>query len=268
MRPRGIAGTTACGPGQNCGRIIVRPSVLQEGKPVKSSTLLDVNLANGRSVARPDIVPTRAGMLPGAPVAQAASFAPRTNLGRAEQNGNSTQVSSGRNAVVVGGESSGAQRAPASQSGVVYDSASGRFVNSNAIRPVPATERSGEAAPGNEEHSASPILNRSAAPDRGSPSGQIETAAPTREAPSFGHESAAPAARPSHSEAPVYRPSSSYSSGSRNGGSSRSTSYGESRSSSYGGGHSSGGSWGMGGSSGGGSHSSGASSGGGGHSSG
>lgn len=271
MRPKGIVGASGCGPGQNCGRIIVRPDVLREGKPVRPSSVLDLDLADGRPVARPDIRPTRAAMLPGAPATRAASIAPRTNLGRAEQNGNSAQVSSGRNTVVVG-ESSGARRAPASQPGLVFDPASGRFVNSNAIRPVPATERSHAASPGTEEHSASPGSILGAAPDRRSPSGQSDSAAPARGVPSYSHESAAPAARSPHSEAPVYRPSSQYSSSPHNWGGSRSTSSGEPRATSYGGGsRSSGGgassaigsngggsrSGGGGGSTGGGSHSSG-----------
>jgi hypothetical protein len=284
MAPQGTSGRGVCAPGQNCGRIIVRPEVLREGKPIRPSSLVDVNLADGRPVARPNILPSRAGMLPGAPVAQAASFAPRTNLGGAKQIGNNAQITSGRNTVVIGETSAarpsasrpgmttlGAQRAPAGETGVAFDPASGRFVNSNMIKPSPVTERPGAATPGNqtEEHSASPILNLGAAPVRRLPSSQIDSAAPTREPPSYSHETAAPAGRSPHSEAPVYRPSSPNSSGSHFGGGSRSTSSEGSRSSSYGGGRSGGGASGMIGSSGGGSRSGGGgSTGGGSHSSG
>ena len=271
--PQGIAGAGNCSLGGNCGRIIVRPEVLKEGKPIRPSSVLDVNLADGRPVARPNIIPSRAGMLPGAPVAQAASFVPRTNVGRARQIGNDAQVTSGRNTVVIGETSGarpsvsrpvnglGAQRAPGSQPGVAYDPASGRYVNSNVIRPGPVTGRSGAASSGNrmEGHSASPILGLgAAAPVRRSPSGQIDSAAPARESRPYGNEVAAPVSRPSHSEAPVYRPASPYSSGPRNWGGSRSTSPMRSSSPAYGGGRSGGGASGAVGSSGGGSRSSGA----------
>ncbi len=273
--PRGRGNTGPCVQGQNCGRIIVRPEVVREGRSVSPANILKVNVAEGKPVARPDILPSRGAMLPGALSTQAAAYAGKGSLGRSQQANGDAQGPSGSNKVVIGGtagvRSSGprpvntvgdVQRTTAGEPGVIFDPESRRYVNSNA-KPGTANVQPGPAARGSEadDHAASPFSNRTTGvPVQGVSPSRVDTSAPTREAPSNTRIAPGPVNRPSHSEAPVIHNSPAPTSSSRIWGGSRSSSSDGASSRSNGGGRSSGGTSGWSGSSSGGSHSSGGSS--------
>lgn len=262
--PRGRPGFRSCAQGQNCGRVIVRPEVLGNGMPVTRASLINPDLTGGRVVARPDILPSRNGMLPGAPFALASTFAGRPNTGGGQQVNGSTMVRSGNNNVVIGEPAvdrrSGARpvmpvagsRGPAAaESGVAFDPATGRFVNTNSTRPETSQAQSTPGAPSMNRSESGAVL----APRPG----QITTVAPRPESPWGSRGNAAPAWGTTHSQAPVMRPSPPSSSHSHFWGGSNSNS----RQQGSGGGYSRGG-FGGGGSPSFGSSSTGASSGGGG----
>ena len=295
--PLGRMNSGGCAQGQYCGRIIVRPDVIRDGRPVGPAQRLNVNVADGRPVIRPDIAPSRSAMLPGPAVSPVSVFTGNGNVARAMPSAGGTQVGSGSNLVVVGGTPgtrtsgprsvgnvNGAHTEAGSASGVIYDPASGRYVNSNTASPNAVNAQPGIQEGTTGGRAAAPFWSRSSAvPAEGVAPSQMGVSTSTREFPSNSRMAAAPASRPSHSDAPTVRatPSSSgsrgfwggstsnssgggsgHSSGAWSGGGSRSS--GSTGGSSSGGGsRSSGGSFG-----GGGSRSSGSSGGGGGHSSG
>lgn len=134
----GTAGRRLCGPSQGCGTI-VRPVVVQNGLPVTGRAVQGIDSSTGQQVATPDAQPSRLGMLPGAPFARTAGAA-ANDSGIRTFSGNA-QVGSGSNQVVVVG-----RQAPV-QTGVISDSATGRFVNNPGGRPSPVI--SGSASPQN-----------------------------------------------------------------------------------------------------------------------
>ncbi len=298
--PLGKINSRGCAQGQYCGRIIVRPDVVRDGRPVGTAQRLIVNAAEGRTVIRPDITPSRSAMLPGPAVSSVSAFTGKGNLVRQLPSAGGAQVGSGINRVVIG-ETPGvrtsgprpasnaieARTEPASGNGVVYDSASGRYVNTNTARPGAVNAQPGVQEGQTGGRTVAPIWSRSnAGPTESASPSQSGGVASTREIPTNSRISPGPVSRPSHSDAPTIRSTPTSSSGSRGGfwgGSSSNTSSGGSGHSSgvwSGGGSrssgSSGGSYSGGGGThssgasigGGSSHSSGGSSGGGGHSSG
>jgi hypothetical protein len=280
-------GTANCPHGQTCGRVIVRPGVVQQGRPVTTG-LVKPDVGPVRVVPRLDVPPAKTGMLPGVISSQPAS----ASAARPGQTaGSAVQATSGNNRIEVGGRagtnaseprsvdsSLGAGRARATGPGVVFNPEKGRYENSSNMKPASAN---GQAAPATEQGALGAPQN--ASEDRGAPSsGRIGgSAAPSSSAPGSNRDAAAPAGRPawgardsaspsasqSHSQAPSSRPSTSSNSGSWGGSRSGSSgSSGNSGSSGSGWGRSSGGasssggggSWGSSGS----SHSGGGSSGG------
>lgn len=274
-------GTANCPHGQTCGRVIVRPGTVQEGRPV-STGVVNADLGSVRVVPRLDIPPAKTGMLPGA-----ISARPASALGArpGQSDATAVQVTSGNHSIEVGGRagtnaieprpvdsSLGAGRARVTGPGVVFNPETGRYENSPNMEPA---STNGQAAAANRQAATGAAQNtrefrgapspgslgRSAAPAFSAPGNMRDAAAPAGR-PAWGaQESAAPSASPSHSVAPSYRPSTSSNSGSWGGshsGYSGSSGSGWGRS---GGGASSGGggSWG---SSSGSSHSGGGSSGG------
>ena len=121
--------------GSSCGTAI-STNAFQAGRPVRPETALPVNLASGKRIDQPEILPDRQAMLPGRAVPQPAGFAnAKPMLGSFTQHA-----------------------APGPGSGIVYDPASGLYVNDSrspsraaaqasnepSIRPLPsAPEASG-----------------------------------------------------------------------------------------------------------------------------
>lgn len=214
--PRGRVGSGGCAQAQNCGQIIVRSDTLRGGLPVSRARIVNPDLTGGKAVAAPDILPARGGMLPGAVFSPATGFAGRSNTVFIQQNLKSV-VASGGNSVVVG-ESSGGRRSGPSpviivsgsrgaargESGVEFDPATGRFVNSNLLRPETPNASPGSGAHSMERSADGTIL----APRQGSPMTARGSAAPAWEAP--------------HNQAPTMRPAPGPSAGSRSWGGSHS----------------------------------------------
>src|SRR5579863_6613240 len=85
MGPRGRPGISNCAQGQNCGRIIVRPETLRQGMPVSTARIVTTGVTGGQAVAKPDILPSRTGMLPGTPFSSKAALAGRSSAGPGQQ---------------------------------------------------------------------------------------------------------------------------------------------------------------------------------------
>ncbi|HLY59958.1 MAG TPA: FecR family protein [Terriglobia bacterium] len=198
--PRGRSGLGVCGQGQNCGQVIVRSETLRGGWPVTRASIVNPDLTGSKAVVSPDILPGRGGMLPGTVFSPATGFTGRPNTGLAQQNAGGA-VTSGSNSVVAGEASGGRRSGPSpvlivsgsrgvakGGSGVAFDPATGRFVNSNLERPE--TTNSG---PG----SGAPSLERSA-------DGTVST--PRQESSMTARGPSAPAGGTPHSQAPAMRP--------------------------------------------------------------
>jgi hypothetical protein len=129
----------------------------QSGRPVGPGTILSVNLASGKKVEQPGILPDRQAMLPGRIVPQPAAF-PKIEpilkatrgaaLGQQTINREPTTPASG--AVAGSGGVAGRpavrffiQRAAPGPGGIVYDPAAGRYVNNSRL-PSGATQASNE----------------------------------------------------------------------------------------------------------------------------
>ena len=266
-RPSG-GSTNPCPQGQSCGTA-VSTNTFRNGRPVGPTTIFRVNLASGKRMEQPDILPERQALLPGPVVSpqarsantklimigvrsatlrsqtintQPTTLAPGTVAGSSRAFGGSAVGSVARHA------------APGPESGIVYDPAAGRYVNNSRL-PSGATQAPNELsiqplplAPGGS-------ASRAAQPAPGTQQSGGSTAAPQRRGGGWFHRSS-PRSDSSSAAAP------------RSGGSTASGQAGSS--SSKGSGASSGsGSWGGGGSAGsgmgGGSHGGGGSSSGGGH---
>ncbi|HEV2348782.1 MAG TPA: DUF6600 domain-containing protein [Terriglobia bacterium] len=211
MGPRGRPGFGGCAQGQNCGRIIVRPETLRSGMRVTQASLLNPDLTGGKAVTRPDIIPSRRGMLPGTLFTPTGTLAGRPSALRGQQANGSSVVGSGVNSMVVG-EPSGQQRSGArpamtvagsrgaatSEPGVEFDPATGRFVNTNSPKSETSSVRPN---PGD------PSANRSAGATITAPgSGQISMPTPGRESSWTTRRTVAPVWQASHSQAPMRRP--------------------------------------------------------------
>jgi Family of unknown function (DUF6600)/FecR protein len=215
--PHGRVGSGRCAEGGYCGRIIVRPETLRQGMPVTRASLMNPDMTGGKEVPRPNILPSRSGMLPGALFASAASSSGRQPVGRVQPRNEGVVVPSGNNTVVVG-ESSGVRRSGArpvmgvagsrstemSESGVAFDPATGRFVNTNSTRPELSNARSNPGAPSINGTESGGIL----APRPG----EINTPAPRQESPWAAGENVSPARQAPHSQAPMMRPAPAVSS--------------------------------------------------------
>jgi len=192
-----------CPHGQVCGRVMVRPETVQQGKPVQAGLL--ANVVPTKIVPRIELPPEKGGLLPGKTFAEPASVVVRPGIVTATEAGNS--------------------KGSAATSGIVFNPRTGGYEN-NPKAPsapnepiVPAAQAAAKGAPA---QAAAPTV-------RG-------VAAPTAK-PAWGSAAAAPAPAPSHSAAPSYHPSTTQS------GSSGGSHSGYSGSSSGGwGGHSGGGS--------------------------
>jgi hypothetical protein len=127
--------TNPCSQGLSCGTAI-STNAFQTGRPVRPGTALPVDLASGKRIEQPEILPDRQAMLPGRVVPQPAGFA---------------------NARPVVGSFT-PHASPGPGSGIVYDPASGLYVNDSrppsraaaqasnepSIRPLPSTPGASE----------------------------------------------------------------------------------------------------------------------------
>jgi hypothetical protein len=230
----------------------VNDDTLRSGRPVHPNRLREVDAPEGRPIARPNIDPDRAGMLPGAPQRQAGAL---------------SGARGGRPERAVPWAATGG--APAG--GIVYDSEQRRYVNSSGSggapavnaptgrlgRPGPVQNYSAPSAlePGNvgggaEQQAVSPGGTRPSS-WQSRPAGASREAVPGASSRTSSGSGGRSSASPSSSRS---APSQRSDSGSRSSAASPGSS-GGSRSSGGSGSHSSG-AW-SGGSSGGGSHSSG-----------
>ena len=145
--------TNPCPQGQSCGTA-VSINVFQRGRPLRPGTILAVNLASGKRIEQPNILPDRQAMLPGPVVPQPAGFANARPVllgtgGAAITSQTITRVpvNPAPSAVagpnhVGGGSAVGfavQHVAPAPESGIVYDPAAGRYVNNSRL-PFLATQ--------------------------------------------------------------------------------------------------------------------------------
>jgi hypothetical protein len=158
--------TNPCLQGQSCGTV-VSIGAFQNGRPVRPGTVLPVNLASGKRIEQPNILPARQALLPGRVVPQPTGFANarpvlRDTGGAAITSQTVTRVPAnlapsavaGSNHVGGGSAAGFAAHhgAPAPESGIVYDPAAGRYVNDSRlpslaaqapreldIRPLPLT---------------------------------------------------------------------------------------------------------------------------------
>jgi hypothetical protein len=255
--PHGRLGVGNCIQSQTCGRVIVSQDTLRNGKPVTRATILSSEVAGGRDVSRPDIIPGREGMLPGTPFSSRGGISAKPGAGSRPQVNEGGQVASGRNIIVVGesteerrtgprpvANDSGTRNGAPSERGVAFDPATGRFVNSNGPGGQSPNARVNTGDPSVTSNESGPVLAPNAR--------TINTPGPTRESPWAARETGGSAPGPSHREAPSVRPTPAPSSGSShswwNSNSNSSSSGGSgssSRGSGYGGGRSS--PWGSGG---------------------
>jgi hypothetical protein len=147
--------TNPCAGGQPCGTAI-SASAFQTGRPVRPGTILPVDLGSGKKIERPDILPDRQAMLPGRIVPQPTAFARIEPILKAARGANPDSQAVNREPTalaprVVAGSSGAVERpvvgaftqhaAPGPRSGIVYDPASGLYVNDprSPSRTTPAT---------------------------------------------------------------------------------------------------------------------------------
>lgn len=189
-KPGVPVGSANCPHGQTCGRVIVRPETVQQGKPVATG-FLRADAGEGKIVPKLDLPPSKSGMLPGTIFSQPAS-ALAVRSGHEQPSGTRTEVTSGSRTIVVSGP------------GIVFNPAAGRYENNPKSQPRLVTTQPAPAASVNpKENGVAPSA----------PTNVRDAAAPGAR-PAWGsRDSAAPAGRSSHSEAPSYRPSTSSGSG-------------------------------------------------------
>jgi uncharacterized protein DUF6600/FecR-like protein len=161
--PRGCQAGGACG-------VIVSKGVVERGLPVNSTSIIGSNVFEGNPIRAQSLPSTPPALLPGSPVQGAA----RQPTGR------------GR---VAGQGPSPAGRTTSGGSGIVYDPASGRFVNKDiGIPPAVATPEPGAAMKpsGEEAEPKGPGVNPAMAPREAGP-------------PAWSRPAPAPRVTPQHS---------------------------------------------------------------------
>ena len=145
------AWTNHCPQGQSCGTA-VSANNFQNGRPVNPESALRLNVASGMKIDQPDITPNQQALLPGRVVPQPTGFANarpgvRGTGGAAVTSTAITLVPmhhapravAGSNLAGAAAVGSATQHVtPAPASGVLYDPAVGRYVNSGL--PSPATQ--------------------------------------------------------------------------------------------------------------------------------
>lgn len=153
---RGGGGQTNCSPAQRC-TIAVPVDTVQNGRPVTPASVLDVDPAQGRAVARPDIAPGRLAMLPGAALPRPAAFYNSQDAEGAGRMGTREVTGSGPNVVVVGtapagrpvetrqGSTVSNRGAAAPDAGIVFDPLERRYVNTHSPRTGLETSESPSA---------------------------------------------------------------------------------------------------------------------------
>ncbi len=149
--------TNPCSQGQPCGTAI-STRTLQTGRPVRPETILAVNLASGRKVEQPDILPDREARLPGRVVPPPAGFAntrPVLQGAGGAAVGSQTKTRAQMSAAPSAGAGPGGAAArpavgsftphvaPGPRNGIVYDPASGLYVN-DPRPPSGATQATSE----------------------------------------------------------------------------------------------------------------------------
>ena len=191
-----------CPQGHSCGTA-VSTKAFQTGRPVGPGTILPVNLASGKMIERPEILPDRQAKLPGRIVPQPAGFAKiepilkgtrGATLGPQTINRKPTTSAPG----AVAGSSRAVGRptvesftqhaAPGARSGIVYDPASGLYVNNSRL-PSGATQAPNELPirPLPSAPEASGL--RAVQPSSGTPPKVGPTAAPQSHTGGWSHHS-------------------------------------------------------------------------------
>jgi len=146
-----LGNTNPCPQGQSCGTA-VSTSVLRNGRPVGPGTILSVNPVSGRRIDQPDILPNRQAMLPGRIVSPPAQLtnSKLTIIGPRSAT-LSSQTANPRPTTLAPGSVAGSGRAPGGpaigyaaghaaprpQSGIVYDPATGEYVNNSRLPSGP-----------------------------------------------------------------------------------------------------------------------------------
>ena len=148
--------TNPCALAQHCGTAVSTIG-FQSGRPVGPGTILPVNLASGKKVEQPGILPDRQAMLPGRIVPQPAGFAKIEPILKATRGAALGQQTLKREPTTPGSSavagSSGVQGRPAVKfftqraapgpGGIVYDPVAGRYVNNSRL-PSGAAQSSNE----------------------------------------------------------------------------------------------------------------------------
>src|SRR5208337_1071111 len=132
-----------CPGGRPCGTTI-STNAFQTGRPVRPGTVLPVDLASGKRIEQPEILPDRQAMLPGRVVSQPAGFAKIEAILKATRGATlSSQAINREPTTPAPGALAGSSRAvdrpavgsftqhaaPGPRAGIVYDAASGLYVN-------------------------------------------------------------------------------------------------------------------------------------------
>jgi hypothetical protein len=178
-----------CPQGQSCGTAI-SIGAFKGGRPVRPGTILAVNPESGTRMERPDVVPDRQAMLPGRVVSSPVRYTnPKVNIVGARSASLSSQTGNAQPAPEVAGANSratpggsavgiaGPHAAPGPEPGIVFDPATGRYVNnprssSSATQATnePTTRsltpgsgsftvRGGQPAPGTQKDQAAPAAH-------------------------------------------------------------------------------------------------------------
>jgi hypothetical protein len=196
--------TNACSQGQPCGTAI-STNAFQNGRPVSPATILPVNLESGKRIEQPGILPGRQALLLGRVVPQPAGFANARPVlqgagGAAITSQTITRATVNPARGAVAGSSGAVDRpavgsftqhaAPGPRSGIVYDPASGLYVNDPrprsgttqatnelSTRPAPTTSGASGLRALQPSSGPSPKAGPAAAP-QSQPSGWLHHSAP------------------------------------------------------------------------------------------
>jgi hypothetical protein len=196
-----------CAGGQPCGTAI-STNAFQTGRPVGPGTILPVNLVSGKRIEQPEILPDRQAMLPGRVVPQPAGFAKiepvlkgtrGATLGPQNINREPTTPAPG----AVTGSSGAVDRpavgsftqhgAPGPRSGIVYDPASGLYVN-DPRPPSVATHATNELSTRPLPSTSEASGLRTVQPSSGTPQKVGPAAAPQSHTSGWLHHSSPPPA--------------------------------------------------------------------------
>jgi uncharacterized membrane protein YgcG len=191
-----------CPQGQPCGTA-VSTNVFRNGRPVGPATILSVNVASGKRMEQPDVLPERQAMLPGPVVAQPTRFANIKPIVIGTRSATlSSQTINTQPATPAPGAAAGSSRAlggsavgsmaryaaPGPESGIVYDPAAGRYVNNSRL-PSGATQAPNELSIRPLPLAPGASASRASQPAPGTPQKGGPTAAPQSHGSGWLHHS-------------------------------------------------------------------------------